>query len=270
MGFVYAIANQKGGVGKTTTTVNIAACIAETGRQTLVVDLDPQCNATVTLGLDREARPSTYDTLCGDVSIAEAARPTDSDNLWVVPANRDLAGASVELPGLDRSEYRLREGLGPIRERFAATFLDCPPSLGPITVNGYQAVIAGHVARVGAGVTAFQPGDEVFGGRSGSFAEYVVAKADRAIVRKPANVTFEEAAAVPVAGSVPAAGSSAAISSAAASAVVAGVSAAVVAASLGALAASSSPPPQPAASAAMPATRTATDSAVRKRTLDVR
>ena len=93
MGYVYAIANQKGGVGKTTTTVNLAACIAETGRQTLVVDLDPQCNATVTLGLDREARPSTYDTLCGDVSIAEAARPTDTDNLWVVPANRDLAGA---------------------------------------------------------------------------------------------------------------------------------------------------------------------------------
>ena len=139
MGYVYAIANQKGGVGKTTTTVNLAACIAETGKQTLVVDLDPQCNATVTLGLDREARPSSYDTLCGEVSIAEAARPTDADNLWVVPANRDLAGASVELPGLEGSEYRLRDGLGPIRERFAATFLDCPPSLGPITVNALAA-----------------------------------------------------------------------------------------------------------------------------------
>ena len=131
MGYVYAIANQKGGVGKTTTTVNLAACFAEAGRQTLVVDLDPQCNATVTLGLDREARPSAYDTLCGEVSVAEAARPTASDNLWVVPANRDLAGAAVELPGLERSEYRLRDGLGPVRERFAATFLDCPPSLGP-------------------------------------------------------------------------------------------------------------------------------------------
>ena len=83
MGFVYAIANQKGGVGKTTTTVNLAACIAEAGRQTLVVDLDPQCNATVTLGLDRESRPSTYDTLCGDGSIATAARPTDTDNLII-------------------------------------------------------------------------------------------------------------------------------------------------------------------------------------------
>ena len=139
MGYVYAIANQKGGVGKTTTAVNLAACIADGGEQTLVVDLDPQCNATVTLGMDREARPSTYDTLCGETSIAEAARPAGPDNLWVVPANRDLAGASVELPTLERSQYRLRDGLGPIRERFAASILDCPPSLGPITVNALAA-----------------------------------------------------------------------------------------------------------------------------------
>ncbi|MDQ3102316.1 MAG: ParA family protein [Actinomycetota bacterium] len=139
MGYVYAIANQKGGVGKTTTTVNLAACIAEGGRQTLVVDLDPQCNATVTLGLDREAHPSSYDTLCGESSVAAAARPAGPDNLWVVPANRDLAGASVELPTLERSHYRLRERLGPVRERFSATILDCPPSLGPITVNALAA-----------------------------------------------------------------------------------------------------------------------------------
>jgi len=139
LGYVYAIANQKGGVGKTTTTVNVAACIAEAGRQTLVVDLDPQCNATVTLGLDRDVRPSTYDTLCGEVLIAAAARPTATDNLWVVPANRDLAGADVELPTLERYRYRLRDGLGPIRDRFVATFLDCPPSLGPITVNALAA-----------------------------------------------------------------------------------------------------------------------------------
>ncbi|GIK78482.1 MAG: ParA family protein [Acidobacteria bacterium] len=139
MGHVYAIANQKGGVGKTTTAVNLAACTAESGRQTLVVDLDPQCNATVTLGFDRDAEPSTYDALCGEVSVAAAARPTATDNLWLVPASRDLAGAAVELPGLERSELRLREGLGPIRERFAATLLDCPPSLGPITVNALTA-----------------------------------------------------------------------------------------------------------------------------------
>ncbi len=139
MGLVYAIANQKGGVGKTTTAVNLAACIAATARQTLVVDLDPQCNATVTLGLDRESRPSSYDALCGDGTIAAAARPAGPDNLWIVPGNRDLAGASVELPALDAFEHRLRDGLGPVRERFAATVLDCPPSLDPITVNALVA-----------------------------------------------------------------------------------------------------------------------------------
>ena len=141
MGYVYAIANQKGGVGKTTTAVNLAACIADRGKgeQTLVVDLDPQCNATVTLGLDREARPSSYDALCGDGSIAEAARPAGPDNLWVVPANRDLAGAGVELPRLEDFQLRLRDGLGPVRERFAATILDCPPSLDPVTVNALAA-----------------------------------------------------------------------------------------------------------------------------------
>ena len=139
MGFVYAIANQKGGVGKTTTAVNLAACVAERGEQTLVVDLDPQCNATTTLGFDRDSRPSSYDTLCGEGSIAAAARPAGTDNLWLVPGSRDLAGAAVELPGLERSQYRLRDGLGPVRERFSATILDCPPSLGPITINALTA-----------------------------------------------------------------------------------------------------------------------------------
>ncbi len=139
MGYVYAIANQKGGVGKTTTTVNLGACIADLGRQTLVVDLDSQCNATVALGLGRDERPSTYDCLCGDTSVAEAARPAGADNLWIVPANRDLAGASVELPTLEQSQFRLRDGLGAVRERFAATLIDCPPSLGPVTVNALVA-----------------------------------------------------------------------------------------------------------------------------------
>jgi chromosome partitioning protein len=139
MGAVYAIANQKGGVGKTTTAVNVAACVAVGGSQTLLVDLDPQCNATVALGADREMHPSSYDCLIGEVSVAEAARPAGPDNLWLVPANRDLAGASVELPRLERSETRLRERLGPVRERFAVTVLDCPPSLGPVSVNALVA-----------------------------------------------------------------------------------------------------------------------------------
>ena len=135
MGLVYAIANQKGGVGKTTTAVNMSACVARDGRQTLLVDLDAQCNATVALGFDRDRTPSSYDCLTGEVSVAEAARPAGPDNLWIVPANADLAGASVELPRMEGFETRLREGLGPVRERFSYTLLDCPPSLGPVAVN---------------------------------------------------------------------------------------------------------------------------------------
>jgi chromosome partitioning protein len=139
MGLVYAVANQKGGVGKTTTAVNLAACAAASGRQVLLVDLDPQCNATVALGLDRDCHPSSYDCLIGETSVAEAARPAGPDNLWIVPANRDLAGASVELPQDEDFERRLRDGLGPVRERFGLTLLDCPPSLGPVTVNALTA-----------------------------------------------------------------------------------------------------------------------------------
>src|SRR6187402_314602 len=139
MGVVYAIANQKGGVGKTTTAVNVAACVAASGSQTLLVDLDPQCNATVAVGGDRDMEPSSYDCLTAGVSVAEAARPAGPDNLWLVPASRDLAGASVELPRIEGSETRLRDRLGPVRERFAVTVLDCPPSLGPVSVNALVA-----------------------------------------------------------------------------------------------------------------------------------
>src|SRR3982751_6854391 len=139
MGTVYAIANQKGGVGKTTTAVNMGACVAVDGQQTLIVDLDAQCNATVALGLPKDSSPSSYDCLTGDVSGAEAARPAGSDNLWIVPAHVDLAGAAVELPRFAGYETRLRDGLGPVRSRFAYTLLDCPPSLGPVAVNALVA-----------------------------------------------------------------------------------------------------------------------------------
>jgi chromosome partitioning protein len=139
MGTVYAIANQKGGVGKTTTAVNMGACVAAAGHQTLLVDLDQQCNATIALGLERDMSPSSYECLTGTVSVAEAARPAGPDNLWIVPAHRDLAGAAVELPRIDDSEKRLRDMLGPVRERFECTLLDCPPSLGPVTVNALVA-----------------------------------------------------------------------------------------------------------------------------------
>jgi chromosome partitioning protein len=139
MGSVYAIANQKGGVGKTTTAVNVAACAAAGGAQVLLCDLDSQCNATVALGLGHQIRPSSYDCLIGECSVAEAARPAGPDNLWIVPASRDLAGAAVELPRIKGSEHHLRDMLGPVRERFGITLLDCPPALGPVTVNALVA-----------------------------------------------------------------------------------------------------------------------------------
>jgi chromosome partitioning protein len=139
MGTVYAIANQKGGVGKTTTAVNMGACVAGDGEQSLIVDLDSQCNATVALGLPKDQTPSSYDCLTGEVSVAEAARPAGPDNLWIVPAHVDLAGAAVELPRTAGYETRLRDGLGPVRSRFSYTLLDCPPSLGPVAVNALVA-----------------------------------------------------------------------------------------------------------------------------------
>jgi chromosome partitioning protein len=117
----------------------MGACVARDGRQTLLVDLDSQCNATVALGIAKDQHPSSYDCLLGEVSVAEAARPAGPENLWLVPAHLDLAGASVELPRTDGYEMRLRDGLGPVRERFAYTLLDCPPSLGPVTVNALVA-----------------------------------------------------------------------------------------------------------------------------------
>jgi chromosome partitioning protein len=139
VGAVYAIANQKGGVGKTTTAVNVAACVASGGDQVLLCDLDPQANATVALGIGHEESPSSYDCLTGERSVAEVARPAGPDNLWLAPASRDLAGAAIELPRIDGSERHLQQMLGPIRERFALTLLDCPPSLGPVTVNALVA-----------------------------------------------------------------------------------------------------------------------------------
>ncbi len=138
MGTVYAIANQKGGVGKTTTAVNVAACIAEAGYDTLLVDVDPQGNATVGLGVDRSG-PGLYDALAGRVAAQAAVRASSIPRLSVMVSTPDLAGATMELPRLPGSETRLRDALAGVRGRFAFTLLDCPPSLGPLTVNALVA-----------------------------------------------------------------------------------------------------------------------------------
>jgi chromosome partitioning protein len=139
MGTVYAIANQKGGVGKTTTAVNVAACVADAGYPTLLVDLDPQCNATVALDVAKDREPNAYGVLSGEIALPDAAVETAIPGLSLVPSTPDLAGANVELPQLPGSEARLRESLADVRDRFLFTILDCPPSLGPLTVNALVA-----------------------------------------------------------------------------------------------------------------------------------
>src|SRR3954454_18747002 len=139
MGTIYAVANQKGGVGKTTTAVNLAACVAEAGYETLLVDVDPQANATLGLGLPKDASPSVYDVLSGEATMAETLKNGRVERLSVAPSTPDLAGANIELPRLPGSETRLRDALADVRDDFAFAFLDCPPSLGPLTVNALVA-----------------------------------------------------------------------------------------------------------------------------------
>ncbi len=140
MTLVLAIANQKGGVGKTTTTVNLAASLAKMNRSVLLIDLDPQGNATMGSGIDKaELEYSVYDVLMGEADAATAIESADAAGYDLLGSTVDLTGAELELMNMDRREYRLRDGLMGVRVRYDVILIDCPPALGLLTLNGLVA-----------------------------------------------------------------------------------------------------------------------------------
>jgi chromosome partitioning protein len=142
MARIFVVANQKGGVGKTSVAVNLAASLAHYGRRVLLADLDPQGNATTGSGVDKTACARTiYGVLLGDYSVREAIVAAEG-GFDVLPSNRELAGAEVELIGIERREYRLREALADVSKGYEFVIIDCPPALNMLTVNGFTAADA--------------------------------------------------------------------------------------------------------------------------------
>ena len=139
MGKVISVANQKGGVGKTTTTVNLSTLLAKKGKKVLLIDTDPQGNATSGLGITKEVELSVYDILVGDTEFDETIQETAIKNLSVCPSNISLAGAEVELVSMMSREQRLKTKLDVIKDRYDYILIDCPPSLGLITLNAFTA-----------------------------------------------------------------------------------------------------------------------------------
>lgn len=137
MGKIIAVANQKGGVGKTTSCVNLTAALRRLGKRVLLVDFDPQGNATSGMGVSKRSRPNAYDALMGKASAESAVIALEYGDL--LPSNSDLSGAEVQLVNMERREYRLKEALEPLRKRYDYIFIDCPPSLGLLPLNAFTA-----------------------------------------------------------------------------------------------------------------------------------
>lgn len=135
-----AIANQKGGVGKTTTSVNLGACLAYIGKKVLIVDIDPQGNATSGIGIEKaDVEQCIYDVLVDDVEAKDVIKPTSVENLYAIPATIQLAGAEIELVPTISREVRLKRALGEVKDQFDYIIIDCPPSLGLLTLNALTA-----------------------------------------------------------------------------------------------------------------------------------
>ena len=139
LGKIVSVANQKGGVGKTTTTVNLSTILAKRGKKVLLIDTDPQGNATSGLGIEKESDLSTYDLLITDVAAEDIIQETGIKNLYISPSNMNLAGAEVQLVSMMSREQRMKEKLDVIKDKFDFILIDCPPSLGLITLNAFTA-----------------------------------------------------------------------------------------------------------------------------------
>jgi chromosome partitioning protein len=146
---IYALANQKGGVGKTTTAVNLGAYLSSCGLTVLIVDVDPQSNATSSLGIDkRQVERSTYQALLQECSLADTVTPTHWDRLFLAPASPNLAGAEIELVSAERREYLLRQAVASLSDPYDYVLIDCPPSLGLLTVNALTAALQGVIVPI--------------------------------------------------------------------------------------------------------------------------